>query len=297
MLTEVSLTPVYTQNVEEAASISLETQHTPDPYWFQILPDGRFYSPTASVLVEDVVDTRSYLGRVERRAFLGLQQSIRTNPRGVKIWVSPPHPDLYSDTKLVVSEVLERGRARILFNRAIILDIDQLQALKLAQGLSRFSSERWDYTSAEEVRGRVLSLDNAPIHWSYILEELVDLQGQGQMVRSGGDIMAKERALIQAEKFVPYLPSSMVLEEMRRRGMIGVFDPSCPISQKTAFSYMFENSLPVNRKDKTHPHYCVHCGACGEKIEWVVLPGEKCPDIEENGVLIKRSCGAVRKCA
>ena len=239
-----------TQVIEELASYSLETKHIPDPYSFLITPSGELISLVTGDQVKKIVNTDSYIGQTEMEALVGVERIISDvierddQDPGPIIWMSPEYPGAYLDLKVVVSEIVGRGKNRSLFNRAIILDLNKVDTLKFAQGLTNYSTNKVDFTSLEDIRRTPIQL-NPGLHWSYIFEELV-ADDQFQMVREGADLLAKKRAIKQGKDLFPVLFSGEI-KEVVYADYFGEFNGSCPVipGSKTAFSYVFDNSLSL----------------------------------------------------
>lgn len=268
------------QVTEELASLSLETQRIPDPYIFSITPTGELYSPVAYCRVKDVVIRDNYVGRLEYEALEKIERWAATSQEGVIAWVSPQDPTFYPlDSKIVISEIQKRDGKKVLFNRAIVLDIDQERCFKFAQDLANYSTNRPLLSSIDQIRSTPIMLNTQGIHWSYILEELIpDLSLQN--VREGKDLEVKARVLVEAEKIYEQLfaengevDMEEVILAMRRRALIGPYSFSCPVAfGQSAFGFFVENSLfpsfPCPNRDCGKPipssrglTTCPHCGA------------------------------------
>lgn len=234
---------------EEMASYCMETLRISDPYRFIVSSNGELLSPVAGCRVKDVVTTNTHVGRLEYEALEKIEQWTASNSTGAIIWVSPPDKDLYpDDSKIVISEIEEKNGIKTLFNRAIVLDIDQEKCIKLAQDLVRYSINKPLLSSTDQIRSNPLIL-NTSVHWTSILEELVtDLNLTN--VRNGEDLAIKEKTLKQAEYiyqefFVEGMPinARVIAEEMGKRQMVGTFGTSCP--NRTAFGTFAESATTV----------------------------------------------------
>ncbi len=294
---------------EELASLSLETNRIPDPYHFIVDADGDLFSPNAKCKIRDSIRTVNHVGRLEAEAFNRIEKFTRDNDHGVIAWISPPDPEFYPGLKIIISEIQKKGSAKLLFNRAILLDFNDEVSLKFAQSLAEFSLNKPQFTNNDQVRAMPLVLDTSDAHWTDILQNLVGMPEVWESVRSEADLQAKQQALIQAEavygqlfdvkqKFTEkgIVPNREAINMMQ--AMIGNNSTSCPELFNSSFKAMFKNSkvlnspdtsLPDWRKNSNDPDFCIRCGACQEEIRQVVRKGEYCPAKPQ-------SCGAKREC-
>lgn len=273
------------QTIEETASCSAESKRLPDPYYFLITTSGELLSPTAYCKVKGAVDRSTYIGELEFQALEKIEDWLKDGGGGAIAWVSPPEEGVYLTSKVIVSQVEERDGAKVLFNRAIVLDIDEQRCAKLARDLTNLSANHPLLSSINEIRSNPLILNTPGLGWTYVLEELLpDLNLE--VIRTGEDKRRKAEAVHQAQRIY----QEMLLKNGRvdtedlvavasQTGMMGGYALSCPLvsSRKTAFAMFLENSQ----------WFCKKCPNCNAEIHTVVKPGETCP----------AGCGAVRKCA
>lgn len=282
-----------TQVIEEIASCTAESNRIPDPYIFTLTPQGELYSPSAKTKVKDSISLDTYTRRLEYQALEAVEKWARESKRGVIMWVSPPSSEEgYLTSKVIVHELIEHEGQKAVFNRAIVLDIDEERCLEFAQDLARFSNDRLLLSSLDEVRRSPISF-NCPQHWTYILEEfLPDLSLKN--VRSGEDLKLKEEYLTQARKIYERelaksrrVDIKLVYQEAARL-MFGKNPLSCPPKfTESLFEFAWAHALPINRL-LDREWFCKKCPVCKEEINTVVKPGERCP--------VKR-CQALRECA
>lgn len=237
------------QVAEELASYSLETQRIPDPYHFLVSDSGELLSPTAQCKVKDVVQRTHPLGELEYQALCAIEQWAKASNGGAIAWVSPPYPGIYPTSKIIVSEIEMQDGTKKLFNRALILDLDEEDCLKLAQDLSNFSQNRPFLSCLNKVRATPIILNTQAMSWTYILQELIDDPVLWQQVRESKDKKAKKEALVQARIIYQSLTDkSLPQEDARRRifEMLGVGSGSCPVLLKdTAFQVFSQSSLAL----------------------------------------------------
>ncbi len=239
---------------EMLASYSLETKRVPDPYNFLISSEGKLISPINGQAITEVVNTDSYLGQAELLALKRVEGLVKEEQDGIIVWISPHYRGVYNDVKVIVSEIIGQGKNRVLFNRAIILDINEADGLEFARGLSRYSKDKVEFSDLEQVRVTPLHIASLNLHWSYLLEELTETD-QFRMIRGGSDIKAKEQALTQAEILIPKLLKG---QDITSTGLVGESRGSCPVfkSSKTAFMYVFDGELGCRE---------IECKKCGWK--------------------------------
>lgn len=288
---------------QELASYSLETKHLPDPYHFIISPVGELISPLNGRLVKEIIKADTQLGKAELEAFLGIEQIVQSiiqredqDPddvdeaqRGAIVWLSPPYPGVYPDLKAVVSEIIGKGNQRVLFNRAMLLNLDETRTWDFARGLSRYSNQPILTANLEGLRRCPIHLDRLRIHWSYLFGELVENE-QFQMIQEGVDLLAKRLALTQAEVIVPKLLRGEIIG-VANSGYFGQYDGSCPVAveNQTAFAYVYDNALPLSEKKWRcdQDGDCISCGKKETKVgpcKWC----QSCQDTDDRKDLIKR---------
>ena len=281
------------QVVAELASYSLETKGIPDPYRFLIDQDGDLFSPSARTKVRNSIISETRIGRLEAQAFDAISIWFRENSLGTIAWISPPHPDIYPTSKIIISSIEEKNGRKRLYNRAILFDFNEAECLEIAQNLSEMSKERPLLSHLDEVRATPLILDTDSKSWLYILEELIDDPNLWESIRRGEDKKAKEEALIQARLVHRSLfgaTASVTEAKIMLFEMLGDKPSSCPVlfntARGTAFQIFSENSLVVGGLSQSKdPDFCKNCPVCGEAINCIVRKGEQCP-----------KCPAIRKC-
>ncbi len=289
------LSPFYSQKAEEHASRVLETHRIPDPYYFLVDRDGDLFSPSARVKVRTVTDTSSKVGILESEAVEAIAKWANNADSGAIVWLSPPSPGIYPVSKVIVSEIEEAGGIKRIFNRAVVLDIDEQECLRLGRELSQYSTNRPFLQHLDQLRSTPMVLDTKSRTWIEIMEEVIPNTTLWESVRRGDEILAKQKVLAKAESIITKYSGSISFNNYERdremQGMLGNKPESCPPKSlsnggKTAFQIFSENSLTIggglNSKD---PDFCISCPACGEQIRCVVKTGGSCP-----------KCGAIKRC-
>ena len=263
------------QVVEEIASYSLETKRTPDPYYFEVGNDRKLISPQTGIPVEKSVERSSALGNRELEAFLKIQDWAANFEEGIAVWISPPHKDRSQLSKIIISDIRYQGLTKMLFNRAILLDINGQDCLELAKNV------RGDWVSLdspEDLRSNPLFMDG----WTgnqlvNFLETNIRDTNSWQVIREGEDLVEKEKAIAKAN----YLYDGIFTGEIRyddelvrrtiedeiRLGTFGSSPVSCP---PTAFEAFYVNSFKPDIK------YVRNCGNCGRKIDKPISKGYRC---------------------
>ena len=262
------------QVVEELASYCLETNRIPDPYHFETDNDGDLFSPTAKCKIKDVIQTNTYIGWVEAQAFNSIENWFKATDQGVVVWISPSYPGIYPTSKAVISEIVCQDGKKSLFNRGVVLDLDQNGCLKFAQRLASF-------TNIEQVRATPVILDNQ-INQIEHFESLVD-NSAWEQIKNGDDLKLKDQAIRQAAIYYQDLLNQTVPYDMTSN-YLGSYSSSCPVllAGLTAFNLFYGHSELINKE-----WFCKKCPVCKQEINTVVKPGEKCP---------KTNCKAVRIC-
>lgn len=270
------------QVTEELASYSLESKRITDPYSFIVTPDGELLSPSANCLVKNVVRKDTNLGQIEYQALCKVEQWAKQTSEGVIVWISPPYPGEYPVSKIIVSEVEYKGSMKVLFNRAILLDISSGDCIRLANQLSAYAPKQHRLYSSEDVRGQPIPINIKGTHWSHILEAFIGRPEVWMSIRAGMDKKAKKQALETAtEVYTELFSSSKVVLDNERflqiqsTGLLGPYSVSCPpkLGRPTAFAYVFNRALLLNTE-----HF--DCPKCDKKID------------SGKGIIVCPHCGA-----
>lgn len=245
------------QTIEEIASLSLETNRLADPYYYLVSKQGKLISPTARCNVTDVVATNTRVGQLEYQAFKGIESWAANNTEGVIAWISPPDSEFYPTSKVIISELQQRGDSKVLFNWAIVLDINEERCIKFAQDLQNFSTTRPLLSSLDVIRTTPLALKTSGNNWTYVLEELIENLNL-ESVRMGKDKKIKEKAVLQAQKIYEEVVLNMgmanmeiIAREVSNSGMIGRYRSSCPVAfgRFSAFEVFFNNALVIGKEN------------------------------------------------
>jgi len=271
--------------VEELASRFQETHRNPDPYRFLIDADGDLFSPSHSCKVISTINTDHMVGQLEKAAFVAVSQWVREESRGAIVWVSPPYPGLYPVSKVIISEIEYIDGVKRLFNRAIVLDINEKECLQLGRQLTQYSEDQPFLVNSEDLRATPIVLDTTDYTWLSILKNIGVDTGQIEAVETGQDIISKKTALAQAEMIFSMDERERPVEISKRMGDKPESCPPGSASGKTAFQIFSENSLTYTGSVIKDPDFCKSCPVCGKEINTVVRSGQSCP-----------KCGAKKEC-
>lgn len=284
------------QVVEELASYSLETKRIPDTYYFVIRGDGKLISPQTGKLVEESVEKTSRLGQKESQALDRIQYWGQGKNEGLVFWISPPHPERSRFTKMVVSEITKEESEKRLFNRTLLLEINDQEALNLGRELSLFDNSNNYIESPESLRSQPIFINSGELDWVSYLDVRINDKYIWEKIRSGEDIIAKEEAIVSSgliyeELFGKNYPVGyddervkQAVEKANELNLFGSLGGSCPPAllmtnqEDTAFGVFSKNaekSFPCPECHKPIPSgrgitQCPHCGITKEEY------GSKC---------------------
>lgn len=223
------------QNSENLASKSHETKRIPDPYIF-LLINGKVVSPSDLKPIEESILVRDAIEAAEFSGFQEIQRLVLENDHGTVFWFSPPSIDGYSSFKIVVSTIFTgiEGMKGI-FNRAIVLDVNQKISLEIASQISRIK-----FSDSEELRKKPILLEDSESDaW---LEILAKYSEQANLIVSGQDVIAKVETLSQTDIIYTSVSTHHSAEILAiQNGMIGSRKDSC--DRSSAFGKMFDNAL------------------------------------------------------
>lgn len=172
------------------ASEYLETRRIPDPYYYVLNSQGRLALGYTGEVVENQIETESYLGKAEYKGFIELQRWTNKNDSGKAVWISPPYTGIYDSPKIIVSEILKSDGIKILFNRAIVLDgFSSTDCFLFARDLAGYFPQ-----SIEELRANPIPLPQ-DLNWMDKLSHYIDISEIRSAIESGTDIAKKEEII------------------------------------------------------------------------------------------------------
>jgi len=258
------------QVIENVASLSQETNRIPDTYIY-FFRDKKFITPNGE-LVENYIDKKTYLGQVEFNAFLKTQKWLSDND-GYALWFSPPYPNVYPVSKIIIQQSLYVNEVKTVINRAVVLDEDgdkliEIANLLLGQNYQTFTQLRSNpvFPTEEEFDQWFKKLSFYTSQTSKISEG-VDLTSKTEKYASIAEIKNSIRVHGEDRLF------NTLYKQAQSQGFIGNLPDSCPILLKTAFSAVVDNSLIIYSDESK---YVKNCGNCGIAIEASITKGYRC---------------------
>lgn len=256
------------QLVENIASDSHETRRIPDPYIF--LVKGKKLLTLNGEIIEESIRNDSDIDSAELKAFLEIQEWAENNNEGTAFWFSPPFPGKYDKGKVVTSQILhDCDKQKILFNRAIDLDVDGKTIISIAGSISeKIGSE---LTTDQELLRQTPIFSGCNL-LKALLDEISAYTDQSQMVETGTDIDSKVETyskLLVIEKMSGFVYSSTsdsqylyVHQIAEEQGLIGKHIGSCGSSKLSAFE-AFSNEGGIEKWD----YHSGVCRVCGNSTE------------------------------
>jgi hypothetical protein len=255
---------------ENLSSEIHETNRISDPYIFLINRDrARLQTPDGQD-IDGFMDKDTDLGRLETVAFEQIQNWAMTADGGYSVWFSPPYDDRHPVSKIVVSKIMELDSDQaILFNRAILLDIDASGLLGIANQLI---SHTW-LSDPELLRSVPLfPLEEEFNKWFDGISDLSDQFGQ---VSDGTDLSQKIATYLKVSQIsdrTNHQNYNQIYEQAQRENLMGKHLGSCPPSSsnrdsnsKTPFSIFSGESWDGKYEEEGPCRLCgrdVPCGPC-----------------------------------
>lgn len=271
-----TLTKPQRQLIEEVASTIHETNRFPDPHVY-LIKDQRLVTP-AGLIIGEIVEKDSYLGKTEYTAFKQIEEWADRESSGLSVWFSPPYPGVYPVSKIIISELSTNKDTKVLFNRAVVLDID-------AEDLITLSNQLLD---GEELIRDKETLRIHPffptvegfINWFGLLRLNTN---QTTLIENDGDIILKYKTLqkLFEETVAVVGPNTLYIDLYQKAedsGLIGPMPGSCPSTTGfTSFEQMLNNSLKIN-EGQTLDCVCPHCK---QRVKASISNGEiHCPNCQ-----------------
>lgn len=265
------------QLTEEVASSIHETNRVPDPYIY-LVRNHRLVTPTG-LIIGNKVEKESYLGQIEYAAFKEIERWADINNSGTVIWFSPPYPGVCPVSKIIISELSTDNNTKILFNRAVVLDINGQTLMELA---NKLSTEEGLIPDSETLRAcPFFPTAEEFINWF----ELLKLYSK--LIENDEDIIFKFRTLqrLSEETFAIAGPNTLyadLYQKADESGLIGHLPGSCPSTTGfTSFEQMLSNSLKIN---EGHTLDCV-CPHCKQRVKASISNGKiHCPNCQHTAL-------------
>ena len=255
---------------ENLSSEIHETNRISDPYIFLInRARGKLQTPDGQD-IDGFMDKNTYLGKLETMAFEQIQSWTMTTDGGYSVWFSPPYDDRHPVSKIVVSKIMELDSDQaILFNRAILLDMEALRLLGIANQLIPHT---W-LPDPELLRSIPFFPSEGEFDkWFGGMSYLSD---QFKQINDGSDLSQKITTYLKVRQIsdgINYQSYYRVYEEAQRENLMGRNAGSCPPSLanadsngKTPFSIFSGESWDGNYDEEGPCRLCgrdVPCGPC-----------------------------------
>lgn len=256
------------QLVENIASDSHETRRFPDPYIF-LIRDKKLLTPNGGI-IENNIRNDSDIDSAELKAFMKIQDWAESCDKGTAFWFSLPFWGKYDKGKVVASQIYNLGGEKILFNRAIDLDVDGKTIISIANNISEITGS--DLITDPELLRQTPIFSGRDL-LKVLLDEISPYTDQNQMVEKGTDIDSKIETyskLQVIEKMSGFLYSntsdsqySYAHQIAEEQGLIGKHIGSCGQSGKLS---AFEAFSEGGGQEKWEYHSGV-CRVCGNSTE------------------------------
>ena len=250
---------------ENLSSEIHETNRISDPYIFLINKTRGKLQTSDGQDIDGFMNKSTYLGGLEFGAFEQIQSWALTADSGYTVWFSPPYEDKYPVSKIVVSKIIELNPDQaILFNRAILLDIDALRLLGVANQLIPAT---W-LPDPESLRS--IPLFPSEREFDEWFAKIAPVSDQFKQVIDGSDLSQKittYQRVRQISDGVIYQDYDRMHKEAERENLMGGHSGSCPpittgadASKNTPFS-IFSGESWDGKYDEEGP-----CRLCGRDV-------------------------------
>lgn len=257
----------------ELASLNLETHHCSDSYHF-LVGKNDFISPETGKLIRPEIKEDTLVRKKEKIIYENLYSWAKDNESGLSAWVSPPTEGLFPGTKIILHEIVKKGREKYVLNRAILADIDAQKALDIANLFSAHSvNPREKYFDPEKVRSKLFTIKEG-LGVIDLLNLFVDDPELIEQIKSGQDILGREEILQKAQEYSVKMKAGVspvdLYNNMVSDDFIGSYDISCPTGGSFS-NYIMGHSI-VSGEYK----HVKNCGKCGVYIDKLIKKGYKC---------------------
>jgi len=254
--------------VEDVSSEVHETNRIPDPRILMV--DGNNILRLDGVRVDDSIEKKSYLGKLEYKAFEEIKKWAGKNGSGVEIWFSPPFGTTYPVAKIDIGEIRysSDGETKVLLKKAILLDINPEELLNISNNFT-FAIGYDKNVSTEELRSHPVFCTRNEM--KMLLSSISEFTNQIEMITKGEDLYKKTEnyqklASIHQEIYVSsnhYYHNDYyyLRERVEQKKMMGRNSLSCPSASKTAFqSFSGKNRGSMEDQHGSLEFSCPHCG-------------------------------------
>jgi hypothetical protein len=269
-----------TQLTENISSEIHETNRISDPYIFLInRARGKLQTPNGQD-IEAFMETETYLGGLEGVAFQQIQAWSMNERSGDSVWFSPPYGESRPVSKIVVSKIMELDSEHsILFNRAILLDIDALKLLRVANELSP------SIKLLEPELLRSIPLFPSQEEFDEWFASMSGVNDQFNQISDGSDLLDKIRTYQRVRQISDNVDSEdyhLIYKQAEQENLVGQYLGSCPLiptGKSTPFSIFSEEQNTIG---ETKTLEC-KCPFCDQRVKAVIAGGKiKCPECKKS---------------
>lgn len=258
----------------ELASVNFETHHNSDSYHF-LVGENDFISPETGKLIRPEIKEDTLVRKKEKIIYENLYSWAKENESGLSAWVSPPTEGLFPGTKIILHEIVKKGREKYVLNRAILADIDAQKAIDIANIFSTHSlNSKEKYIDPEKVRSKLFTIKEG-MSVIDLLNLFVDDPELLEQIKSGQDILGRVEILQKAREYGAKMKNGAspvnLYNNMVSDGFIGSYDISCPTGG-TFSGYIMGGHSIVSGEYK----HVKNCGKCGVYIDKLIKKGYKC---------------------
>lgn len=272
------------RRIEEIISVYKETNRYTDNFTYYHDDEGFFVwtkdeesDVSEKIHLREILDTSSYLGAVEVDVLKKLEDWFTTNSQGFALWVSPPFPGRYPDSKIISHRIAYTAgdMQKVIQNSA---DIFKASDTELIGILHEFFPVTLDLNDLEAIRSALI-VPNADFNPEKLLSRIKEIDPNAIAV--GG--ILDETELIKRATYISHLmdlgvSARIISSEMHRLGLVGRHSISCPRGLKTLSELIIDGlgisdrygslqfKCPSCKETNTRPFgvlisKCQHCGA------------------------------------
>lgn len=263
------------QTTADLLTIYFETHREVDSYFYQVGKDD-LIAPQTGEPIRQFIDTSTPVGKREGAVYEQLFSWSKKAESGVAVWVSPPTGERSQAMKVILHEVVGKGREKFILNRVILDDKTSHQAVDLANRFSAHSTNsRALYTDPEKVRAQLFTMQEG-MGVVDLLKLFVEDQNLIEQVQTGEDLLVREKLMEEAQRYSDKIHAGVsaatVYQSMASDGFIGEHDMTCPPSEGQTFSeYTASNAIVLGEAK-----FVRNCGHCGVAIGARISAGYRC---------------------
>ncbi|MDO8639183.1 MAG: hypothetical protein Q7R43_06415 [Candidatus Daviesbacteria bacterium] len=258
----------------ELASINFETHHNSDSYHF-LVGENDFISPETGKLIRPEIKEDTFVQKKEKIVYENLYFWAKDNESGLSAWVSPPTEGLFPSTKIILHEIVKRGREKFVLNRAILADIKAEEAVDIANIFTAVSVNPEEvYLDPEKVRSKLFVIKEG-MSVIDLLNLFVEDPELIEQIKSGQDISGRTEILQKAKEYSARIragtSSADLYRDMINDSFIGGYNISCPTTAPSFSEYSAGHSIIFSEYKRVE-----NCGKCGVTIGKLIRKGYHC---------------------